>query len=539
MTNRATKLLTGNITDIGLNPNRPTNQDYYGTYQGEYGSLYIVCDGMGGHAGGDKASRIAVEEIRSYFESNQNRDISSISAMMRNSIDNAHKAIMKYANDHPDMKGMGTTLVMLLIKENQYWFASVGDSRIYLKRNEEIRQLTKDHSVVQGMVDAGIITPEQAQDHPDRNVITKALGAHSFEPDVVGPKPVYSNDVFLLCTDGLHQYFRSESEISGYLSAAPLEACQQLVDLAKERGGSDNITMQINRVVDGYKQTVAVKLPAKKTIKVFAACLFMVVLIWLVSVFWIRSFKPRGTQPVTDINVVEHKPARTPWFNILKGELKSNTPNISEQDYVGFIDNITQLNKTQNIELLTYSDFDPEANLIRIAYVSQNGEIMLLKPNLIGQLYKSGSKKFHGDDVNSLLLIAIKLLERNRLQVYEHNPYSSDEMILIPESVFESAKNMLSSYKSDHYGVSNFQKSIVDIKSCVKLSQLSLVWINPRQAPEERLKDPTTHSLPTAIKKATERQPIDNDSLSNVDTKAVVDPTLDTGKSDETGEGNE
>jgi protein phosphatase len=120
---------------------------------------------MGGHAGGDKASRLAVETISKSIRDIADDPLVPVERNLAESVEAAHNAIMDYADNHPDMKGMGTTLIMLLIKENQYWWVNVGDSRLYIMRGKEVTQISKDHSVVQGMVDAGIITAEQALDH--------------------------------------------------------------------------------------------------------------------------------------------------------------------------------------------------------------------------------------------------------------------------------------------------------------------------------------------------------------------------------------
>jgi protein phosphatase len=236
------KLAVGNLTDVGLVRSR--NEDYYGKYEGHFGSLFLVCDGMGGHARGDIASRIAVDTIKEYFQGLTDPISQSVEHLIAISIEQAHQNIMRHVQENPDHAGTGTTLVLLLIKGNQYWFAHVGDSRIYLKQGNTIHQITKDHSEVQGMVDAGILTPEQAKDHPRKNFIARALGAHNPTPDISGPHELKSGDTFMMCTDGLSGYFEPE-EIREQLSFEPQLACQNLVQIAKDRGGADNITVQI------------------------------------------------------------------------------------------------------------------------------------------------------------------------------------------------------------------------------------------------------------------------------------------------------
>jgi hypothetical protein len=137
------RLKVGNLSDIGKV--RESNQDYYGKYEGQFGTLYIVCDGMGGHAGGDKASRLAVDKIRESFFQLTSPLTRPLGEIMADSIVYAHNQIMDYASRHPDKTGMGTTVVMLLIQGDTWWIAHVGDSRIYMKRKGKITQLTKDH----------------------------------------------------------------------------------------------------------------------------------------------------------------------------------------------------------------------------------------------------------------------------------------------------------------------------------------------------------------------------------------------------------
>ncbi len=238
----------GNLSEVGRV--RSENQDYFGRYDEQFGKLIIVCDGMGGYSGGEIASRLAVETIYSHFAKLGSHY--DVRYEIEQAILLAHKSILDYAQENPEKQGMGTTVILMLIRENSYWFACVGDSRLYLRRNSKTRQLSKDHSFVQGMVDSGILTTEQAADHPKRNIITKALGAKDATPDVSGPFTIYRNDVFMMCTDGLYGYF-SLNELNEIMAEEPQPACNKLVALANHRGGEDNITVQIIRSNIGDK----------------------------------------------------------------------------------------------------------------------------------------------------------------------------------------------------------------------------------------------------------------------------------------------
>ncbi|MCB5247233.1 MAG: protein phosphatase 2C domain-containing protein, partial [Candidatus Cloacimonetes bacterium] len=160
MQKNTVRLRAANISDIGKNPARTKNEDYFGHFQGEFGDLFLVCDGMGGHEGGEVASRLAVESIRTYFETNYipGEEL----AVIAQSIDFAQRKIIERIEQEPGLAGMGTTLVLLLIHGVSYYIAHSGDSRIYLSRDGALIQLTKDHSEVQMMVESGIITREQA-----------------------------------------------------------------------------------------------------------------------------------------------------------------------------------------------------------------------------------------------------------------------------------------------------------------------------------------------------------------------------------------
>ena len=230
----------GNKTDTGKV--RKQNQDYFGKYSGSYGDLLIVCDGMGGYFGGELAAQIAVESISAHFtDLGEEFDPELV---LKQSLLYAQNQIEDYKIAHPEVADMGTTAVVVLLHAGQFWYAWVGDSRIYLAREDKIQRLSRDHSYVQGLVDEGLIEPSEAAAHPKRNIITRALGTDEYEAELRGPFTLEHGDCLLLCSDGLHGYF-SDDELLRYLRLDPQEACNQLVDEANARGGADNITLQI------------------------------------------------------------------------------------------------------------------------------------------------------------------------------------------------------------------------------------------------------------------------------------------------------
>jgi protein phosphatase len=207
------------------------------------GRLFVVADGMGGHSGGEIASRIAVEIItQTYY-----KDESEPQTALKNAFREANRQIYKTSQADESLKGMGTTCTALVLKDGSAISAHVGDSRLYLIRNGHIYLMTEDHSAVMEMVKRGWISLSDARHHPDKNVILRAMGSH---PEVEvstwqEPFPLRENDRFLLCSDGLYDLVEDEEIKQLVLASDPQNACENLVALAKERGGHDNITVAI------------------------------------------------------------------------------------------------------------------------------------------------------------------------------------------------------------------------------------------------------------------------------------------------------
>jgi protein phosphatase len=207
--------------------------------------LLVVADGMGGHARGEVASNI----VASAIAENMSQPIisnSDYASDIKKSILTANKKIIDYTVEHPDSSGMGSTVVCAIVDGNHVHLGSVGDSRAYVISKEEIRQVTKDHSFVQELIDKGEITSEEAISHPRKNVITRAVGAYS-EVEVDTMKLTLLDDEFLLlCCDGLIIHV-NDDEIKDIVTNTDdvQETCKKLVDLANERGGKDNISVII------------------------------------------------------------------------------------------------------------------------------------------------------------------------------------------------------------------------------------------------------------------------------------------------------
>jgi protein phosphatase len=229
-------------TDVGKT--RDHNEDSFGVGAAEQaerlGDLLVVCDGMGGHAAGEVASKIGVETILSMYYGEASEDRAQA---LEQAFEQANEQIYARGNG-----SMGTTGVAALLLHDALHIANVGDSRAYLIRDGEIRQISRDHSFVGDQVAAGLITADQARSSPHRNVITRALGYQSGVTVDLFRWPLQIDDIIVLCSDGLHGLV-SDAEIARIAGeAAPDAAVHQLIDLANSRGGTDNITVAVIQV---------------------------------------------------------------------------------------------------------------------------------------------------------------------------------------------------------------------------------------------------------------------------------------------------
>jgi protein phosphatase len=237
---------------------RAANQDSYGAFtDADHARLFVVADGMGGHRGGETASRIAVETIGEVFR----RSEEGPEATLRDAFQAANQRIWQAAQEDADLHGMGTTgVALLLLPGEPLWLAHVGDSRAYRFRRGVLELLTVDHSMVEHMRERGLLTEEEAEHHPERNVILRSLGVQpTVEVDIasVATEP---GDQFLLCSDGLSSVVPA-AEIAAVLERhRPADAARLLVDLANQRGGPDNVTVQVVQIPGGERsQTEAIR----------------------------------------------------------------------------------------------------------------------------------------------------------------------------------------------------------------------------------------------------------------------------------------
>ncbi|MGK0360061.1 MAG: serine/threonine protein phosphatase PrpC [Bradymonadia bacterium] len=238
-------------TDIGRV--KPTNEDTYLIDPGL--GLYIVADGMGGHAAGEVASATAVTAIRQFVGTHLDKikhfdktgeGAAHIEAVLEHAVRHACATIYQMGQANPAQRGMGTTVSLLMITTRRGFVAHVGDSRVYLVRQGEVVQLTEDHSLINELIRRGKLKPEDAHKAPYRNAVTRAVGVHAdVQVDTKGFE-LTGADKFLLCSDGLVEYLRSDSEISDMLRKHSFnDAPQAFIELSNLRGGKDNITALI------------------------------------------------------------------------------------------------------------------------------------------------------------------------------------------------------------------------------------------------------------------------------------------------------
>ena len=236
------------VTDLGKK--RQSNEDAY--FMDDMLGLYVVADGMGGHAAGEVASQEAVETVYGMVKRGlsslheledpvADEDARAACRLMESAIQAATYMVFSMAEMDRGKSGMGTTISTMLVLGEYAITAQVGDSRIYRVRGAEVEQLTEDHTLIAWQLKQGLITPQEAKKSPHRNVITRAVGNRDYVQVDTGLIPLMSGDRFLLCSDGLHGYLR-EMDILPIVRLGGEHAVKRFIDLANERGGKDNIT---------------------------------------------------------------------------------------------------------------------------------------------------------------------------------------------------------------------------------------------------------------------------------------------------------
>ena len=228
---------------------REINEDYVLTHKGSKYSLLIVADGMGGHNAGEIASMMAATTIKEFILQRYN-DYEEKDELLRDSLLEANQEVYRESLKAESFKGMGTTATCCLVIENKLYLGHVGDSRAYIINEEEVRKISEDHSFVQELINKGSITENEAQTHPQRNLITRAIGIDEYVVIDTKIENISEKDFVFICSDGLTSYVRDE-ELWKYIVNKEQNAVDELINLANERGGSDNISIIIARKDDG------------------------------------------------------------------------------------------------------------------------------------------------------------------------------------------------------------------------------------------------------------------------------------------------
>ncbi|HTL90631.1 MAG TPA: Stp1/IreP family PP2C-type Ser/Thr phosphatase [Leptolyngbya sp.] len=235
------RFFTAGMTDTGLV--RSVNQDAYSVDPEE--RFFIVADGMGGHAGGQEASHIAIETMKAFLAQQWETDIAS-ETLLKQAVLEANQAILKDQRSHPERADMGTTAVAVIFRDETLLYTHIGDSRLYRLRGAKLEQITEDHTWVARAMRFGEMTPDQARVHPMRHVLGQCLGRADLDQIEVRPLSVQSGDRLLLCSDGLTEEL-TDPLIANHLKS--IRACEKvataLIDAAKNHGGRDNITVVI------------------------------------------------------------------------------------------------------------------------------------------------------------------------------------------------------------------------------------------------------------------------------------------------------
>jgi serine/threonine protein phosphatase PrpC len=251
------KLISSGKTDKGKT--RTNNEDAF--LVNDLLGLYAVADGIGGHEGGEVASRLAVEALSSMLREqfaggrsaaafNDSPEADQYIISLRGAAAFANATIHRVAAEDPALTGMGTTMTAVLLRPRTSFFAHAGDSRAYLFRDGTLRQLTDDHSLVAEQMRAGLITPEQARMSPYRHVITRSFGIHQEVHADLGMFEVDRDDILLLCTDGLTEMVNDDDIARILGSEMPPASAESLIRLANDNGGVDNVTVVVVRIDD-------------------------------------------------------------------------------------------------------------------------------------------------------------------------------------------------------------------------------------------------------------------------------------------------
>lgn len=340
--------IIANCTDTGKV--RSVNEDSMATFDSPNGRVIVVCDGMGGQNAGDVASQLAVTVIQDILTDNK---FNSPEEAITKSIIAANQAILMRSSQDMALSGMGSTCVMLIISEGKVYYGSVGDSRIYYIAGGMIRQLTKDQSYVQTLVDAGELTQEAAEHHKDKNQITNALGIEGMTPPVVSQMPISPDPggIFLLCSDGLSGMVNNNiiNQVISNTSLTLQDKANELIKIANAAGGIDNITVQLVEFPlaigsQGLQKSSSISnYASKKSTKNRAVVYWTVTIVCAILAiggvtYWLIRPATPTPQPKTSVKTESKGKAITTSVPSDNGKQTTTAPKVEEQPQVKVIE---------------------------------------------------------------------------------------------------------------------------------------------------------------------------------------------------------
>jgi serine/threonine protein phosphatase PrpC len=292
------KVLVGARCHVGSQ--RTENQDRVTQADTPYGNLFVVADGVGGYQGGSEAAQATVDGFASYLAAHP---AMSLTEALQRAASSVNADLQQRSAAKQQLRGMGSTVVLCVVSGNHLTHAHVGDSRAYLLRDGQLRALTRDHSIMERMVSHGILTPEQAKEHPDASVLTRALGQGTDASLDIGELTLRSGDALLLCSDGLWAYARHDEmeAIANSSELSPSAIASALLQAALDGGGGDNISIQFLRFEAGKPIAKSIPLPGKrqrkKLIGIAAALIPAVAAAWIF--LWIQRQPRLPNQPTS------------------------------------------------------------------------------------------------------------------------------------------------------------------------------------------------------------------------------------------------
>jgi len=371
------------ITDIGKV--RAQNQDACANFSSINGEVCIVCDGMGGHAGGQEASNLAIESVKAFLT---NKFFPNAKDALRKAINYANSEVYQKAKSDSALFGMGTTLVLVLIRDNQFYYAHIGDSRLYKFANNSFIRLTKDHTFVQGLLDKNMISPEEAEVHPRSNELLKALGTEmQIDPDIC-EKPIIliPGETLLLCSDGLTSLVDDYRITDIVFEKNPLlNRAQKLIDLSNSNGGHDNITVtmiEFRPALVTEKYFHHEEFFDKKKYTIFSILLFLLIFTYVsVSHYGARPDNHDQSSNYSEGNKQYLKNNSHDTILVYKVRKKDKIEQISERYNISS-DTISRINKLINYELTIGQQlYIP----VRAIHIVGSGENLFL----ISSIYKT------------------------------------------------------------------------------------------------------------------------------------------------------